>query len=216
MVHGSHSIQGQISPPVSASTRAGRNQPTTDLINAYEANDERFEASITYYKTRPDATDSVPYINKYKYPFPGNNARLDINFPVYRYADVLLLLAEVHNDQEALSNRSIELLNEVRNRAGLPPKFPGASNPQFNITDQQDLREAIWQERQVELAFENKRWFDLLRNNRALEVMEAHGSRQRQEKENTLNSSAYQNIRLDVGLPGLEVQLFNYRQNDDW
>ncbi|MCS2558081.1 RagB/SusD family nutrient uptake outer membrane protein [Parabacteroides distasonis] len=39
------------------------------------------------------------------------------------------------------------------------------------------MREAIYQERRIELAFENKRWTDLLRTGRAVEVMTRHGQK---------------------------------------
>jgi len=55
-------------------------------------------------------------------------------------------------------------LNQVRYRAGLGDAMG-------------DMREAIYQERRVELAFENKRWFDLLRTGRAVDVITAYGNR---------------------------------------
>ena len=39
------------------------------------------------------------------------------------------------------------------------------------------MRDAIFQERRVELAFENKRWFDLLRSGKAVETIKAYGNR---------------------------------------
>jgi len=42
---------------------------------------------------------------------------------------------------------------------------------------QAELRELIQQERRIELAFENKRWLDLVRTGKALEVMNAQGER---------------------------------------
>src|SRR5690606_22362821 len=59
-------------------------------------------------------------------------------------------------------------LNQVRNRAGLP-----------NITETstEALREIIFRERRVELAFENKRWFDLVRTGRVREIIEPFGQR---------------------------------------
>ena len=43
--------------------------------------------------------------------------------------------------------------------------------------DGPELRELIQQERRVELAFENKRWLDLVRTGKAIEVMRAFGER---------------------------------------
>ncbi|NNE76293.1 MAG: RagB/SusD family nutrient uptake outer membrane protein, partial [Pricia sp.] len=86
-----------------------------------------------------------------------------VNFPVYRYAEVLLFLAEALEEQ-GKSAEAITYLNQVRARAGL-----GAASG--------DLGEAIFNERRVELAFENKRWFDLVRTDRAIDVMTAFGNR---------------------------------------
>ena len=57
-------------------------------------------------------------------------------------------------------------MNQVRSRAGLPA---------VTETDPNSLRGIIARERRVELAFENRRWFDLLRTGKAVEVMTAHG-----------------------------------------
>jgi hypothetical protein len=58
-------------------------------------------------------------------------------------------------------------LNLVRLRAGLLPSRE--SNKDL-------LRDLILHERRVEFAFENKRWLDLVRTNRAIEVMTKHGN----------------------------------------
>lgn len=75
------------------------------------------------------------------------------------------MLADALNEQ----NKSLEALpylNQVRRRAGLPA---------VTETNQNSLRGIIDRERRVELAFENRRWFDLLRTGKAVEVMTAHG-----------------------------------------
>jgi hypothetical protein len=76
------------------------------------------------------------------------------------------------------------------------------------------MREAIYQERRVELAFENKRWFDLVRTGRAVEVITAYGNR---IKANPLDyyypagaqrrSHAFTNLDLYYGLPADEAAL---------
>jgi hypothetical protein len=78
------------------------------------------------------------------------------NFPVLRYADVLLMQAESMNElgQTSLASAPINL---VRERAGLPDIPAG--------TSQGNLRTLILHERRMELAFEGQRWFDLMRIN---------------------------------------------------
>ena len=58
-------------------------------------------------------------------------------------------------------------LNEVRTRAGIPTRTAA------DLPNQQAFRLAIEQERRVELAFEGHRWFDLVRTDRAITVLNA-------------------------------------------
>src|SRR5690606_38535982 len=63
-----------------------------------------------------------PYINKWIYD-AGVADRNDCNFPVYRYADVLLMLAESLNEvQYDSGGEAFDLLNSIRQRAGLADK----------------------------------------------------------------------------------------------
>ncbi len=109
----------------------------------------------------------VPYIKKVLNPHTDVNNTND-NWPVYRYADALLLLAEAQNEQ---GKSPLTALNAVRVRAGL-----AASTE----TSQALLRDIIAHERRVELAFENHRWHDLVRTGKAVEVMTAYGVKQKQ------------------------------------
>ena len=88
--------------------------------------------------------------------------------PFYRYADILLLRAEALNKQQR-QEEALELLNMIRERAGLSLKtmddFTNASDRTLAMED------AILQERQLELLGEGRRWFDLIRTGRAMKVM---------------------------------------------
>ncbi|MDA3928965.1 MAG: RagB/SusD family nutrient uptake outer membrane protein [Prolixibacteraceae bacterium] len=79
------------------------------------------------------------------------------NWIIYRYADVLLMKAEALSQIGRYSEAS-DLLNEIRDRAGLSPVE--LQNSPIAYED------AILEERALELAFEGKRWFDLLRMGR--------------------------------------------------
>lgn len=140
----------------------GNNIPTPDIIAAFEPGDERLDVSVGYITLSGSSRDNkeYPYIKKYAKTHSLHNNH-GINWPVYRYSEVLLFLAEALNEQ---GKDGSLYLNQVRNRAGLPD----ASG---------DMREAIFNERRVELAFENKRWFDLVRTGRAVEVITAYGNR---------------------------------------
>lgn len=151
-----------------ATSQESNNIPTPDLIAAYEAGDKRKDISIGYVKLsqslREDQT--YPYIKKYArtHSLQNNTGQ---NWPVYRYAEVLLFLAESLNEQ-GKTGEAATYLNQVRVRAGLAPATASA---------QADMREVIFKERRVELAFENKRWFDLTRTGRVKEIIGAYGAR---------------------------------------
>lgn len=182
--------------PVDNSVQNGWNIPTQDLVNAYEEGDKRKAASLIDF-TSDEYGIELPFIKKFQ-SIGAEKGITGSNFPVYRYADVYLMLAECLNEQGFGSSDAFKYLNMVRQRAGLEPKSSGNSNPDLNVTTQEQFRAAIAHERQVELAFENHRWFDLLRTGKATEVMKAHAISERAYKNGSwqINSAAYSNIRL--------------------
>ena len=156
------------------STGGGFNIPTLDLIASYEKNDLRKDASLReYYIYNGDTIDGLAgrYCIKF-YSMPTQGQGSDDNWPVIRYADVILMYAEVLNEISFQPNGlAFQYLNRIRNRVGLPDKTSGNPNPNLSIDSQDKFRLAIEQERRVELAFEGHRWFDLVRTGRAVEVM---------------------------------------------
>jgi hypothetical protein len=76
---------------------------------------------------------------------------------VYRFADVLLMKAEALSQLEQFSE-ALDIINRIRDRAGVPELVLPNSVVAFE--------DAILEERAIELAFEGKRWFDLLRMGR--------------------------------------------------
>lgn len=149
-------------------SQESNNIPTPDLIGAYETGDKRKDITIGYVTLSGALTENkvFPYIKKYARPHSlhGNTGQ---NWPVYRYAEVLLFLAEALNEQGKTADAATHL-NAVRARAGLAAT---------TATSQTAMREAIFKERRVELAFENKRWFDLTRTGRVKEIITAYGAK---------------------------------------
>jgi tetratricopeptide (TPR) repeat protein len=186
--------------PEVARTIEGYNIPTPDIIAAYEANDVRKAASIG---TLTASGVNYPYIRKYAHAHALTNNTND-NWPVYRYAEVLLFLAEAINEQ-GRPTEALPFLNQVRLRAGL-----GSST----ASGQSGVRDAILQERRVELAFENKRWLDLVRSGNVQTVMTAYGNRVKANPQSyyfptgiTVSPQSYTNIRLLFPLPASEAAL---------
>lgn len=79
------------------------------------------------------------------------------NWIVYRYADILLMKAEALSQLERY-NEALNILLDIRDRAGVVGA--GIANTTVAFED------AILAERALELAYEGKRWFDLLRMGR--------------------------------------------------
>lgn len=85
------------------------------------------------------------------------------DWPVLRYADILLMMAEA----QGYNQTSIDLINSVRPRAGLP-NYTLATLPTLA-----DFENALSEERRIEFAFENQRWFDLVRFNTTMTTVTA-------------------------------------------
>jgi len=162
-------------PNISISNNGGVNQPTDDLLNAFEPGDKRKDVSIgTWIGKDWDAVvRPLRYCAKFKPPVNAPDDRCGDNFPIIRYSDVLLMYAEALNEK-GLTNESIPYVEQVRKRAGL-------LNP-LSVSSKDIMNSIIAKERQVEFCFENQRWYDLKRTGKAMEVMTAHGIREKAKK----------------------------------
>ena len=87
----------------------------------------------------------------------STNELFSANFIVYRYADVLLMQAEAYTQLGEL-DKALELVNEIRSRANM------VILPSTN--SKSEMEELVLEERAVELIYESKRWFDLVRMGR--------------------------------------------------
>lgn len=134
-----------------------------------------------------DTKDPVSAAKFRRYPVHDSNFSLktqdyDVNWPVFRYAEVLLIYAEALNETKGPTQEAINALNKLRGRARnvnlggvhkdvLPRsltfnKSTGfvdltLSNPL--VSTQASFRDYIFYERSRELSAEGKRWFDLVR-----------------------------------------------------
>jgi hypothetical protein len=142
----------------------GFNTPTPDLINAFEPGDARKEATLLTSFTSGSTVIPSAYAVKFRQQGAVNNDA-DVDFPVLRFADVVLMYAEALNET-GQPEAALAQLNRIRTRAKLPA---------LAGLDPAALRLALEQERRVELAFENHRWPDLVRTGRYVAVMAAKG-----------------------------------------
>lgn len=159
VVAANYQAKGETINSQKASSGAGYNV-THDLINEYEVGDPRMAFSVKfandpivkdYFVTKfRDASDAAG-----KLGYGGNDCIL------MRYADVILMLAEVNvglGDNLAAT----QYLDMVRARAGMAPYAVALTDPLYSSRFP-TLKLAILHERRVELAFEHHRWYDLLR-----------------------------------------------------
>jgi starch-binding outer membrane protein, SusD/RagB family len=126
-------------------------------------NDKRSKLFVTEYisnvdkKTVKDSTKLRGAIIR-KYPDEGApNSYQGNDYIICRYADVLLMLAEAINENSGPVTEAVELVNQIRQRAGI------ANLSVQQTATKDDLREAIFIERGHELYFEGLRKFDLVR-----------------------------------------------------
>lgn len=154
------------------------NLPTTNLAAAFTAGDKRKNATILDIEAYKAANPSLnitylvaPYKNTGLYnqkylPRKGETSgQVELNylnnFRTIRYADVLLMAAEANNRATAANDtKAQDYLNRVRRRAFGDQAHDIAATGAT-------LKQAIWDERRLELAMEGDRFFDLVRTGQA-------------------------------------------------
>ena len=133
------------------------------IVQEYEPGDNRKDVTLAHYDLDnflfPDEpAGSLLFVNKYLNEVDQPPNQSTWNYPVIRYADVLLMRAEALNEVAYTPNgEAFDLLNEIRINAGL------AAHDATTLTSQEEFRMALRKERRIELAFETKRYFDLNR-----------------------------------------------------
>lgn len=148
----------------------GSTIPTINFYNSYEPGDLRAVNQegwfYTSYFTNGDGAPlnlGAPYIFKH-FNVTANGtsgtkgtAKDNLNVPMIRFAEVLLIYAEAQNEADGAPNQqAYDALERIRDRAEL-------TTPDLGTFNQASFREAVWRERWHELAFEGITWFDMVR-----------------------------------------------------
>jgi len=147
----------------------GSTVPTLSFYNSYEEGDRRTVDQEGFFYTTYYTNGSgepfdlgAPYIFKHfnvtangTQGVPGT-AQDNLNVPMIRYAEVLLIYAEAQNELGGPTQEAVDGLKQIRDRAGL-------ETPTLGEFDQNSFREAVWRERWHELAYEGITWFDMIR-----------------------------------------------------
>lgn len=141
---------------------SGFNNGAYEFENQYSAADLRKTFTLGIW---PTATTAVTSTSRRLYPKKHitpvtlvNDAEND--WIVMRFADVLLMKAEA----QGYSQASLDLINQTKSRAGLGANYLTL----VNVPNDQRFADSLSRERKLEFAFENVRWFDMIRYNTTL------------------------------------------------
>ncbi len=155
-----------------------------DPANPYVNRDPRFYANILYndapwqgrkmqmwdggadYSSTSSSYTATRYYSKKMWPevykTPGLQTAF-LNFIFFRYGEILLNYAEAQNEASGPDATVYDAINQLRKRAGMPELPTGLTKDQ--------LRNRIYNERAVELAFEDNRWYDIMRWKKGKELV---------------------------------------------
>ncbi|WP_266366997.1 RagB/SusD family nutrient uptake outer membrane protein [Tellurirhabdus rosea] len=146
-------------------------QVDLELYSSWPAIDQRKAATLDsgYVDTKTNARSGRMQYTKFLEKgatSQQNRSDYSLNFPLIRYEDVLLMYAEILNEEVAEGaappTEAVTILNRIRKRAGVPDVKP-ATKAGFRL--------AMEQERRWEFAAEGLRWHDIVRTGRAIELM---------------------------------------------
>jgi len=138
-------------------TPVGNNNPTPELMNLFKANPKDTRADACF-RIWVKGTTNIQYISKYIDANMTQALQAENDWVEIRYADIVLLYAEVLAQQNDYTN-ALKEVNMIRTRAGV--------NPYISFDSKTEALDSVYNERRLELAFENHRWFDLLRMGKA-------------------------------------------------
>jgi starch-binding outer membrane protein, SusD/RagB family len=156
---------------ITASGEVGTTVPTTGFLASYEPGDKRTQEKGFYFKEYflDGGIGAAITLNRFYVfkhfdvvangaPPPGlvGTGNSGLNYPLIRYADILLTYAEAQNESGGLTIDAYSALKVIRDRANL-------ATPDIGTFSQSTFREAVWRERWHELSYEGITWFDMIR-----------------------------------------------------
>lgn len=109
--------------------------------------------------------------------FRGTPSDMGLEMPIIRYAEAFLIYAEsLSQANNGPTAEAYEAVNTIRRRAyGKDLNTPDSEVDLPSGLSAQEFRDAVIMERAKEFVLERKRWFDLLRTNTALEIIQGFG-----------------------------------------
>lgn len=173
--------------PITADLKSSSNTTGYDPNNPYANRDPRLDNTVFYNglawlgrgvetfnggQDRPGGNAVQTKTGYYMSKFMGNFAtgtaysNQNHNFPIYRYADVLLMFAEAKNTVDgpgANTDSVYNYIRAIRARAGITQGLGSNTYGVSSTLNTQQMQDLIRNERRVEMAFEEQRFWDLRR-----------------------------------------------------
>lgn len=139
--------------------------PTPEFKAIYSAEDNRLNLINTYTKINNSLYAITKWMDTYDAQF---TTQVGNDFPMLRYADVVLMYAEALGQQGNISG-ALTYLNKTRKRAGL------TELTEAEVADKKAFIQELADERGREFALEGHRWFDLVRLDLAVDFFKSRG-----------------------------------------
>jgi len=137
-------------------TPGGHFNPTPEMVKLYKTDPLDTRTDATFRSYVKNKTTTIIYPSKYIDPNMTQSNQSENDWIVLRYADILLLHAEIMAQDGTFAAAHLDI-NKVRARAGIAPIVAFTSPP--------IALDGVYKERRLEFGFEDQRWFDLLRMN---------------------------------------------------
>lgn len=209
---GAQPLNNQIGTVMGSRARSGWgfNCPTQDFVDAFEPGDPRLKQTV--YKNgdvMPDGTiadvgnSTSGYLNMKAY-IPdyekiSGSLQAGRDLLLMRLGKVLLWYAEAANEN-GHTQVALTALNRVRERAR---QGHAGVLPDITVTNKDALRKIIWHEERVEFGQEYERFFELVRQGRAGEVLRAYA-----KKYNTAKGAGFRDgVNEIFPIPQTEIDL---------
>lgn len=156
------------------------NTPSQDLYKSFNSAGDavRRDASIMFGDVTGKWTDKYWPAKKYPYCYKLRSQEAG-NIVLFRLPEAILLLAEAENELGNISTAQT-LVNQIRKRVSLG---------NTTATTKTAMRTAIENESRFEFAFEGKRWMDLKRRGRFIQVMNSCKDHQSSYASSSLNEN---------------------------
>jgi len=169
----------------------------SSVYKQFSNNDTR--KAVTFYTSLVNPATGLVYkfptfyfgkfVDKSELSTPGQS---NINFPILRYADVLLMYSEALNEAQGPVAAAYGALNQVRVRANTGNLTPGLSQAAF--------RDSLYAERRREFVQEAQRWFDLVRTKQLVQAVSKVASKTNVSTKNYLFAIPASEISINPDL----------------